>query len=78
MTRRKCYLAPERFYPGTKKPSEANLAAMDVFSLGFVSFTKIIFFLFLTLSLSCVIAELWLEGKPLFTYSQLLSYKKGF
>lgn len=59
MTRRKCYLAPERFYPGTKKPSEANLAAMDVFSLG------------------CVIAELWLEGKPLFTYSQLLSYKKG-
>lgn len=61
--RRRCYLAPERFYePG----SEAQIAAdatlkpsMDIFSLG------------------CVIAELFLEGQSLFELSQLLAYRRG-
>lgn len=60
MGRRKCYLAPERFYPrAVPKVDPKALPPMDIFSLG------------------CVIAELWMEGKPLFTYSELLSYKRG-
>ncbi|CAL9043768.1 unnamed protein product [Musa banksii] len=61
--RRRCYLAPERFYD---HGSESQVAAdaplkpsMDIFSLG------------------CVIAELFLEGQPLFELSQLLSYRRG-
>ncbi|KAL6911969.1 hypothetical protein ACP4OV_000774 [Aristida adscensionis] len=61
--RRRCYLAPERFY---EHGSEAQVAAdaplqpsMDIFSLG------------------CVLAELFLEGQPLFELSQLLAYRRG-
>ncbi|XP_072977494.1 serine/threonine-protein kinase VPS15 isoform X1 [Typha angustifolia] len=61
--RRRCYVAPERFY---EHGSEAQVApdaplkpSMDIFSLG------------------CVIAELFLEGQPLFELSQILSYRRG-
>ncbi|KAL4452504.1 hypothetical protein ABPG75_008166 [Micractinium tetrahymenae] len=64
--RRKCCIAPERFYdPGPGGPSPAQAAAapltpaMDVFSLG------------------CVLAELFLDGQPLFDYSRLLAYRLG-
>ncbi|KAK1270728.1 Shaggy-related protein kinase kappa [Acorus gramineus] len=61
--RRRCYLAPERFYePGCEMPvaQDAPLKpSMDIFSLG------------------CVIAELFLEGQPLFELSQLLAYRRG-
>ncbi|KAJ3695547.1 hypothetical protein LUZ60_000924 [Juncus effusus] len=61
--RRRCYLAPERFY---EHGGEANIVpdaplkpSMDIFSLG------------------CVIAELFLEGQSLFELSQLLAYRRG-
>lgn len=61
--RRRCYLAPERFYePGSEVPIIADGAlkpSMDIFSLG------------------CVIAELFLEGQSLFEFSQLLAYRRG-
>lgn len=61
--RRRCYLAPERFYePGSEAQIIADGAlkpSMDIFSLG------------------CVIAELFLEGQSLFELSQLLAYRRG-
>ncbi|EFN54741.1 hypothetical protein CHLNCDRAFT_134632 [Chlorella variabilis] len=63
--RRKCCLAPERFYDPAagitpQQAAEASLTpAMDVFSLG------------------CVLAELFLDGQPLFDYSRLLAYRLG-
>ncbi|XP_062220590.1 serine/threonine-protein kinase VPS15-like isoform X2 [Phragmites australis] len=61
--RRRCYLAPERFY---EHGGESQVAAdaplqpsMDIFSLG------------------CVLAELFLGGQPLFELSQLLAYRRG-
>ncbi|KAJ1289758.1 hypothetical protein BS78_02G188700 [Paspalum vaginatum] len=61
--RRRCYLAPERFYEhGGESQVEADAPlqpSMDIFSLG------------------CVLAELFLEGQSLFEFSQLLSYRRG-
>uniref|UniRef100_A0A7N1A303 non-specific serine/threonine protein kinase n=1 Tax=Kalanchoe fedtschenkoi TaxID=63787 RepID=A0A7N1A303_KALFE len=61
--RRRCYLAPERFYDhgGELQASQdAPLKpSMDIFSAG------------------CVVAELFLEGQPLFELSQLLAYRRG-
>jgi len=61
--RRRCYLAPERFYEHGGESQVAVDAplqpSMDIFSLG------------------CVIAELFLGGQPLFEYAQLLSYRRG-
>lgn len=61
--RRRCYVAPERFYEHggeTQVAQDANLKpSMDIFSVG------------------CVIAELFLEGQPLFELSQLLAYRRG-
>ncbi|XP_034577641.1 serine/threonine-protein kinase VPS15 isoform X2 [Setaria viridis] len=61
--RRRCYLAPERFY---EHGGESQVAAdaplqpsMDIFSLG------------------CVLAELFLDGVALFEFSNLLSYRRG-
>ncbi|WVZ65017.1 hypothetical protein U9M48_014450 [Paspalum notatum var. saurae] len=61
--RRRCYLAPERFYEhggDSQVAADAPLQpSMDIFSLG------------------CVLAELFLEGQSLFEFSQLLSYRRG-
>ncbi|CAA3026652.1 probable serine threonine- kinase vps15 isoform X1 [Olea europaea subsp. europaea] len=61
--RRRCYLAPERFYEHggeTQVAQDAPLKpSMDIFAVG------------------CVIAELFLEGQPLFELSQLLAYRRG-
>lgn len=61
--RRRCYLAPERFYEHggeTQVAQDAPLkTSMDIFAVG------------------CVIAELFLEGQPLFELSQLLAYRRG-
>ncbi|KAA8523187.1 hypothetical protein F0562_009610 [Nyssa sinensis] len=61
--RRRCYLAPERFYEHGGEMQVAQDAAlrpsMDIFAVG------------------CVIAELFLEGQPLFELSQLLAYRRG-
>lgn len=61
--RRRCYLAPERFYEHSSEilvaPDAPLIPSMDIFSVG------------------CVIAELFLEGHPLFELSQLLAYRRG-
>lgn len=61
--RRRCYLAPERFYEHGSEiqaaPDAPLTPSMDIFSIG------------------CVIAELFLEGQPLFELSQLLAYRRG-
>ncbi|PIN14329.1 WD40 repeat containing protein kinase [Handroanthus impetiginosus] len=61
--RRRCYVAPERFYEHggeTEMSQDASLKpSMDIFAVG------------------CVIAELFLEGQPLFELSQLLAYRRG-
>eukprot|EP00268_Persea_americana_P045799 TRINITY_DN4692_c0_g1_i1.p1 TRINITY_DN4692_c0_g1~~TRINITY_DN4692_c0_g1_i1.p1 ORF type:complete len:1544 (+),score=279.50 TRINITY_DN4692_c0_g1_i1:480-5111(+) len=61
--RRRCYLAPERFYEHGGEmlvaPDAPLKPSMDIFSLG------------------CVLAELFLEGQPLFELSQLLAYRRG-
>ncbi|GKC33250.1 armadillo-like helical domain-containing protein [Tanacetum coccineum] len=61
--RRRCYLAPERFYEHGGEIQVAHDAplrpSMDIFAVG------------------CVIAKLFLEGQPLFELSQLLAYRRG-
>ncbi|KAL3625419.1 Serine/threonine-protein kinase [Castilleja foliolosa] len=61
--RRRCYVAPERFYEHGGEAQVAQDAllkpSMDIFAVG------------------CVIAELFLEGQPLFELSQLLAYRRG-
>ncbi|KNC97679.1 VPS15 protein kinase [Spizellomyces punctatus DAOM BR117] len=62
-SRRVCYLAPERFYA----PGETLFSDKD----GSLCESMDIF------SLGCTIAELFLEGTPLFSLSQLLRYRSG-
>eukprot|EP01083_Nonionella_stella_P163767 540094_1 len=59
--RRRCYVAPERFYNAGQKVDrrEPVTEAMDIFSTG------------------CAIAEIFLEGETLFDHPQLLRYKDG-
>ncbi|KAK9099167.1 hypothetical protein Syun_026212 [Stephania yunnanensis] len=108
--RRRCYLAPERFYEHGGEAQVAQDAplrpSMDVFSAGdllnlhltrytanldtevlhffsqYVEFrpqliwdgSLLIIFVDVV---CCVIAELFLEGQPLFELSQLLAYRRG-
>eukprot|EP00873_Tetraselmis_striata_P002336 jgi/Tetstr1/422600/TSEL_013406.t2 len=60
-SRRRCYVAPERFYEaGSGEGSAPALTeSMDIFSLG------------------CCIAEVFMEGRALFDLSQLLAYRAG-
>ncbi|TFK75636.1 ARM repeat-containing protein [Pluteus cervinus] len=73
--RRTCYLAPERFYTASDHPDiAAKKARMAVDDLegrreGRVTEAMDCF------SAGCVIAELFLEGAPLFTLSQLFKYR---
>ncbi|KAI8900262.1 hypothetical protein BC833DRAFT_582478 [Globomyces pollinis-pini] len=61
-SRRSCYVAPERF----TSPGDHLFQALD----GKLTPEMDIF------SLGCTIAEIFLEGAPLFTLSQLLRYRK--
>ncbi|TKY85009.1 hypothetical protein EX895_006089 [Sporisorium graminicola] len=88
--RRTCYLAPERFYEAGSKYTSGTTggAANDSDSLdhlgsvqadllglgrqsGKVTQAMDVF------SLGCVIAELWREGAPTFTLSQLFKFREG-
>ncbi|KAJ1976741.1 Serine/threonine-protein kinase [Dimargaris verticillata] len=78
--RRLCYIAPERFVaPGSHQSdmgafapdAEAILSQSTLKQRGRLTPAMDVF------SLGCVIAELFLEGKPLFTLSQLLQYRSG-
>lgn len=65
--RRVCNVAPERFYGPTTR------SVVEKVDLGLCLLDeKMDIF-----SLGCVLAELYLEGQPLFSYSQLLSYRRG-
>ncbi|KAL0574075.1 Serine/threonine-protein kinase [Marasmius crinis-equi] len=75
--RRTCYIAPERFYTASSNPEinakksklalEENEGKRD----GRITEAMDCF------SVGCVIAELFLEGAPLFTLSQLFKYREG-
>lgn len=61
--RRLCYLAPERFY---EHGGETQVAQDTPLKPSMDLF-----------AVGCVIAELFLEGQPLFELSQLLAYRRG-
>ena len=69
LDRRVCYLAPERFYdlrgphPRQSLSDEGKFGGRDLVTDAMDCF-----------SLGCVIAELYLDGEPLFTLSLLLRY----
>ncbi|KAL8498250.1 hypothetical protein ACS0TY_021541 [Phlomoides rotata] len=61
--RRRCYVAPERFY---EHGGEGQVVQDSLLKPSMDIF-----------SVGCVIAELFLEGQPLFELSQLLAYRRG-
>lgn len=61
--RRRCYLAPERFH---EHGGESQVSADAPLQPSMDIF-----------SVGCVLAELFLEGQPLFELSQLLAYRRG-
>ncbi|KAL0061663.1 Serine/threonine-protein kinase [Marasmius tenuissimus] len=75
--RRTCYIAPERFYTAsgnpeiTAKKSKIAMEENDGKRDGKITEAMDCF------SVGCVIAELFLEGAPLFTLSQLFKYRDG-
>ena len=75
--RRTCYIAPERFYTAADNPeisarkSRLSIAGNEGKRDGKVTEAMDCF------SAGCVIAELFLEGAPLFTLSQLFKYREG-
>ena len=75
--RRSCYLAPERFYTASENPDisakKSKLAAEDGEGRRDGKVTEAMD----CFSAGCVIAELFLEGKPLFTLSELFKYREG-
>ncbi|KAF0433331.1 ARM repeat-containing protein [Gigaspora margarita] len=70
-SRRTCYIAPERFYkPGSeidRRKNDLEFGEKD----GAITPAMDIF------SLGCVIAELFLEGTPIFSLAQLFKYRTG-
>ena len=75
--RRSCYLAPERFYTATGNPDisakKSRLALEDNEGKRDGKVTEAMD----CFSAGCVLAELFLEGAPLFTLSQLFKYREG-
>ncbi|KAF9450029.1 ARM repeat-containing protein [Macrolepiota fuliginosa MF-IS2] len=75
--RRTCYIAPERFYTAAENPeisskkSKIAMGELEGKRDGRVTESMDCF------SVGCVIAELFLEGAPLFTLSQLFKYREG-
>lgn len=75
--RRTCYIAPERFYTATDNPeisskkSKMAMGELEGKRDGKVTEAMDCF------SAGCVIAELFLEGAPPFTLSQLFKYREG-
>ncbi|KAG6826329.1 hypothetical protein H0H92_000291 [Tricholoma furcatifolium] len=75
--RRTCYIAPERFYTASTNPEisakKSKLAMDDAEGKRDGKVTEAMD----CFSAGCVIAELFLEGAPLFTLSQLFKYREG-
>ena len=74
--RRSCYIAPERFYTVGENPDisakKSRLAMKDSEGKRDGKVTEAMY----CSSVGCVIAELFLEGKPLFTLSELFKYRE--
>ncbi|KAI1792388.1 hypothetical protein LXA43DRAFT_1132877 [Ganoderma leucocontextum] len=75
--RRSCYIAPERFYTASENPEisakKSRLALEDSEGRRDGKVTEAMD----CFSVGCVIAELFLEGKPMFTLSELFKYREG-
>ncbi|KAG7095893.1 hypothetical protein E1B28_006581 [Marasmius oreades] len=75
--RRTCYIAPERFFTASSNPEitakKSRLAMEDNEGKRDGKITEAMD----CFSVGCVIAELFLEGAPLFTLSQLFKYRDG-
>jgi phosphoinositide-3-kinase, regulatory subunit 4 len=71
--RRSCYVAPERFFASGSRPDGASLPANTDRENKDVRVTEAMD----VFSAGCVIAELFREGAPLFTLSQLFKYREG-
>ncbi|KAI0058381.1 ARM repeat-containing protein [Artomyces pyxidatus] len=70
--RRTCYVAPERFYAAGARPDKQRESAEeDGKKEAKVTEPMDVF------SAGCVVAELFREGAPLFTLSQLFKYREG-
>ncbi|KAG0049019.1 Serine/threonine-protein kinase [Gryganskiella cystojenkinii] len=70
-SRRTCYLAPERFYkPGVDIEKQKQAEDTENIFAGLTAAMDIF-------SVGCVIAELYSEGTPIFSLSQLFKYRSG-
>lgn len=75
--RRNCYIAPERFYSSDKSGDAVKKSqGTDSFGPGSRKEGKVTEAMDV-FSTGCVLAELFLEGTPLFTLSQLFKYRAG-
>ncbi|KAF5339043.1 hypothetical protein D9758_014111 [Tetrapyrgos nigripes] len=75
--RRTCYIAPERFYTAASNPEiSAKKSRLALEEHGGKRDGKVTEAMD-CFSVGCVIAELFLEGAPLFTLSQLFKYREG-
>lgn len=78
--RRTCYVAPERFYAASAKPEgmgagrRASIESTGTSGEGKPGAVTEAMDVF---SAGCVVAELFMEGAPLFTLSQLFKYREG-
>ena len=75
--RRTCYIAPERFYSSEENPDahkrRGKERQVDEEGKREAKVTEVMD----CFSAGCVIAELFLEGTPLFSLSQLFKYREG-
>ncbi|KAG0266360.1 Serine/threonine-protein kinase [Mortierella polycephala] len=70
-SRRTCYLAPERFYkPGVDHEKQRQADDPENIFAGLTAAMDIF-------SIGCVIAELFSEGTPIFSLSQMFKYRSG-
>ncbi|KAI0080417.1 hypothetical protein K474DRAFT_1589825 [Panus rudis PR-1116 ss-1] len=75
--RRTCYIAPERFYSTEGNPELARKREKDKDRDGESKREGKVTEAMDCFSAGCVLAELFLEGAPLFTLSQLFKYREG-
>ena len=71
--RRSCYIAPERFFASGARPDGASMPENTDRESKDSRVTEAMD----VFSAGCVIAELFREGAPLFTLSQLFKYREG-
>jgi phosphoinositide-3-kinase, regulatory subunit 4 len=77
--RRTCYVAPERFYTAANNPeiSAKKSRMQDGDGEGIGKRDGKVTEAMDCFSAGCVLAELFLEGTPMFTLSQLFKYREG-